>query len=74
MQYRGLTRNRVMKVFLEGAAPTPGAVVMAGDIRIGVMGSSAGAQGLALLRLDRAEEAAQAGKALVSGETRLRLS
>ena len=46
---------------------------MAGDIKVGVMGSSAGAQGLALLRLDRAEEAAQAGTALVSGETRLRL-
>ncbi len=74
MQYRGLTRNRVMKVFLEGARPAPGAVVMAGDIRIGVMGSSAGARGLALLRLDRAEEAAQAGQALVSGETRLRLT
>ncbi len=74
MQYRGLTRNRVMKVFLEGARPAPGAVVMAGDIRIGVMGSSAGARGLALLRLDRAEEAAQAGQTLVSGETRLRLT
>ena len=46
---------------------------MAGEIKVGVMGSSAGAQGLALLRLDRAEEAAQAGQALVSGETRLRL-
>jgi hypothetical protein len=37
------------------------------------MGSSAGARGLALLRLDRAEEAAQTGQVLVSGETRLRL-
>ena len=46
---------------------------MAGEIKIGTMGSSAGAQGLALLRIDRAEEAAQAGQALVSGETRLRL-
>jgi folate-binding protein YgfZ len=73
MQYRGLTRNRVTKVFLEGVAPTPGAAVMAGDIRVGMMGSSAGARGLALLRLDRAEEAAQAGKTLVTGETRLRL-
>ncbi len=73
MQYRGLTRNRVIRVYLEGAAPPPGADVMAGEMKIGVMGSSAGAQGLALLRLDRAEEAAQAGKALVSGETRLRL-
>jgi hypothetical protein len=74
MQYRGLTRNRVTKVFIEGAAPTPGAAVMAGDIRVGVMGSSAGARGLALLRIDRAEEAAQSGQTLVSGETRLRLS
>lgn len=74
MQYRGLTRNRVIKVMLEGAPPQPGAVVMAGETRVGVMGSSAGARGLALLRLDRAEEAAQAGQALVTGETRLRLS
>jgi tRNA-modifying protein YgfZ len=73
MQHRGTTRNRVLKVMLEGAAPPPGAIVMAGETRIGVMGSSAGAHGLALLRIDRAEEAAQAGQALVSGETRLRL-
>jgi tRNA-modifying protein YgfZ len=74
MQYRGTTRNRVLKVMLEGAAPPPGSIVMAGEIKIGTMGSSAGAQGLALLRIDRAEEAAQAGQALVSGETRLRLA
>ncbi|MGO8740256.1 CAF17-like 4Fe-4S cluster assembly/insertion protein YgfZ [Rhodoblastus sp.] len=73
MQYRGTTRNRVLKVALEGAAPPPGAIVMAGETRVGVMGSSAGARGLALLRIDRAEEAALAGQALVSGETRLRL-
>jgi folate-binding protein YgfZ len=73
MHYRGTTRNRVLKVLLDGAAPPPGAIVMAGEIKIGTMGSSAGAQGLALLRIDRAEEAAQAGQALVSGETRLRL-
>jgi folate-binding protein YgfZ len=73
MQYRGTTRNRVLRVALEGAAPPPGAIVMAGETRVGVMGSSAGAQGLALLRIDRAEEAARAGQTLVSGETRLRL-
>ncbi len=73
MQYRGTTRNRVLRVALDGAAPSPGAIVMAGETRVGVMGSSAGARGLALLRVDRVEEAAQAGHALVSGETRLRL-
>jgi folate-binding protein YgfZ len=74
MHYRGTTRNRVLKVLLEGAPAAPGAIVMAGETRVGVMGSSAGARGLALLRIDRAEEAAQAGQALVTGETRLRLS
>jgi tRNA-modifying protein YgfZ len=74
MHYRGTTRNRVLKVELEGAPPPPGTTVMAGETRIGVMGSSAGARGLALLRIDRAEEATQAGQALVSGETRLRLT
>ncbi len=73
MQYRGTTRNRVLRVALDGVAPPPGAIVMAGETRVGVMGSSSGAHGLALLRIDRAEEAAQAGQALLSGETRLRL-
>jgi folate-binding protein YgfZ len=74
MHYRGSIRNRVLKVLLEGAPAAPGAIVMAGETRVGVMGSSAGARGLALLRIDRAQEAAQAGQALVTGETRLRLS
>lgn len=73
MQYRGTTRNRVLRVMLDGAAPPPGSIVMAGEIKVGVMGSSAGAQGLALLRIDRAEEAAQTGQTLISGDTRLRL-
>jgi hypothetical protein len=73
MHYRATTRNRVTKVLLEGVAPPPGAIVTAGDKQVGTMGSSAGALGLALLRLDRVEEAAQAGLLLKSGETLLRL-
>jgi folate-binding protein YgfZ len=73
MQYRGTTRNRVLKVTLDGVAPPPGSIVVAGEIKVGVMGSSAGAKGLALLRVDRVEEAAQAGQALVSEGTRLTL-
>ena len=73
MQYRGTTRNRVLKVMLEGAAPRPGAIVVAGETKVGVMGSSAGAKGLALLRVDRVEEAGQAGQALTSEGTRLRV-
>jgi folate-binding protein YgfZ len=73
MHYRSTTRTRVTRVLLEGVAPPPGATITAGEKQVGAMGSSAGAQGLALLRLDRAEEAAQAGLPLKSGETVLRL-
>jgi folate-binding protein YgfZ len=74
MHYRSTVRTRVTKVLLEGEAPAPGAPVMAGEKPVGTMGSSAGAFGLALLRLDRVEEAAQAGVPLKSGETVLRLA
>jgi folate-binding protein YgfZ len=74
MHYRSTTRNRVTKVLFEGAAPSPGAAITAGEKSVGTMGSSAGVLGLALLRLDRAEEAAQAGLPLKSGETVLRLA
>jgi folate-binding Fe-S cluster repair protein YgfZ len=47
--------------------------VTAGDKTIGTMGSSAGGHGLALLRLDRAEEAISAGQQLISGGVPLRL-
>jgi len=67
MQYRGTTRSRVVRVRIEGEAPAPGAPVLAGEKPAGVMGSSANGFGLALLRLDRAEEAAQAGDKLISG-------
>jgi folate-binding protein YgfZ len=73
MHYRSTVRTRVTKVVLDGAAPPPGAPVTAGDKQTGFMGSSAGAKGLALLRLDRVEEAAQAGLPLKCGETVLRL-
>ena len=74
MHYRSTTRNRVSKIVLEGAAPAPGDIIRAGEKQVGVMGSSVGDKGLAMLRLDRAEEAAQAGIALTSGETVLRLA
>jgi len=74
MHYRSTVRTRVTKVFFEGLAPAPGAPVTAGEKSAGTMGSSAGGQGLALLRLDRVEEAEQAGLPLKCGEAVLRLA
>lgn len=70
MQHRGLVRKRVVKVALDGVA-APGAEIRADDKAIGVLGGVAGGQGLATVRLDRAEEAK--GQAMMAGHTRISL-
>jgi folate-binding protein YgfZ len=66
MQNRASARKRVVPV--AGEAPlTPGAEVKAGAAVIGTIGSVAGTQGLALVRLDRAAEAAAKGDRLIAG-------
>ncbi len=67
MQHRGTARTRIVPVVLDAAAPEPGAGVVAGDKTIGTMGSSAQGKGLALLRLDRATEALDAGESFTAG-------
>jgi folate-binding protein YgfZ len=69
MEHRGTARKRVVPVFFEGQPPVPGTVIANRDLPVGVMGSSAGQRGLALLRLDRADEAAD----LAAGGTPIRL-
>jgi folate-binding Fe-S cluster repair protein YgfZ len=65
MQNRANVRKRVVPV--EGQAPlTTGAEVKAGEAIIGTIGSVAGTQALALLRLDRAEEVKAKGAALTA--------
>ncbi len=67
VEHRGLARKRIMRVSLEGVAPE-GEVVRAGEVAVGVMGSSAGGMGLALLRLDKVDEATAP---LMAGSARL---
>jgi len=45
---------------------------MAAEKQVGTFGSSAGGRALAMLRLDRAEDALTAGHALVAGAATLR--
>ncbi|MET0313729.1 MAG: folate-binding protein [Hansschlegelia sp.] len=71
MEHRGTTRTRVTPVLLDGLRPEIGLAVTAGDRTIGRMGSSADGRGLALLRLDRVEEARAAGRPLIAGATML---
>ena len=66
MEHRGTAKKRIVRV--TGSAPLPpiGTGIQAGDVTIGAMGSSAGPQGLALLRLDRVVEFTAKGVALTA--------
>src|SRR5205814_5581179 len=74
MQHRGTARTRTVRVILDGPSPEPGAAVMAGDKPVGTMGSTAGHNGLALIRTDRAADALQAGLPLASGGLAIQLA
>jgi folate-binding protein YgfZ len=73
MEHRGNVRTRIVPVAYDGFAPDAGAAVTAGEKQIGTFGSSAGGRALAMLRLDRAEDALAAGHPLVTGAVTLRL-
>ena len=64
MKHRGGARKRIVRVRLDGSAPAPGAEITDGERPLGVLGSSSGRDALALLRLDRVEEATAAGRSL----------
>jgi folate-binding protein YgfZ len=73
MERRHTARTRVVPVTFEGAPPSAGAEVMAAEKSVGTIGSTVDGRGLALLRLDRAEDALAAGHALKAGDVTLRL-
>ena len=74
MKHRGTARKRVARVKLDGPAPAPGTPVMDRELAVGALGSSSGREALALLRLDRAEEAMAAGRSLSAGGVGLALA
>jgi folate-binding protein YgfZ len=67
MEHRGTARTRTVRVIVDQSVPEPGASVMAGDKTIGTMGSAANGRGLALLRIDRASDALDAGLSFAAG-------
>ncbi len=68
-KYRGLVKKRLMPVEIDGPAPAPGTPVLRDGREAGVMRSSAGGVGLALLRLERL--AGLDGQALTAGEAKV---
>ncbi len=73
MEHRGLARKRIVPVDGEALLPPSGTEVTVGDVPIGTLGSSSGASGLALIRLDRAEEALAKGGSLKAGDVKITL-
>ncbi|WP_407048173.1 YgfZ/GcvT domain-containing protein [Methyloraptor flagellatus] len=73
MKHRGTARRRVIQVAgVDGAAlPAAGTEIVAQGKPVGTVGSAVGADGLALVRLDRVKEAIDAGAALAAGDVAL---
>jgi folate-binding protein YgfZ len=74
MEHRGTARTRTIRVIIEGPSPEPGATILAGDKTVGTMGSTAGSNGLALVRTDRVADALEAGVPLSSGGLAIRVA
>ncbi len=74
MQHRGTARRRVVIVDGAAALPPAGTEISAGGKPVGTLGSTVGAQGLAIVRIDRAGEAMAAGVPLLAGDVPVSLS
>ncbi len=72
VEHRATARRRVVPIAYDDSAPMGGLPVMAGDKEIGMLGSTAKGRGLALLRLDRVEDAMAAGTPLTAGGIAIR--
>jgi folate-binding protein YgfZ len=67
MKHRGTARKRIARVKTSGPAPEPGTPILDRELAVGALGSSSGREALALLRLDRVEDATAAGRTLSAG-------
>jgi folate-binding protein YgfZ len=58
MKRRGVIKNRMLPITFDGPPPAPGTEVLAGELRAGEVLSGRDGRAMALLRLDRIENAA----------------
>ena len=72
VEHRASARSRVVPIAYDEFAPSSGLPITAGDKQVGTLGSTARGRGLALMRLDRIEDALAAGTPLVAGGITLR--
>lgn len=73
-KYRGLVKRRLMPITINGPLPAPGTLITldgreAGEVRTVIPDGDVNGTGLAMIRLNRLEEAFQAGLPLMAGES-----
>jgi folate-binding protein YgfZ len=73
MKHRGGIRKRIQRVHLDGPAPAVGTPVLDGELPVGALGGAVGPEALAMLRIDRVEEARAAGRGLTAGGVSVRV-
>lgn len=71
MKHRGTARRRIVRVKATTALPETGTPIKAGSATIGTLGTVSGQAGLAMLRLDRVQEALNDGKSILAGEVKI---
>lgn len=73
MKRRATTRRKFCPIRFDGPAPPPGTPVMAGSAMLGTVRSGQHGRAIALLRLDRAQEALAQGQALTAADRPVQL-
>jgi folate-binding protein YgfZ len=71
VEHRGSARSRIISLRYENQSPDESLPVMAGEKQIGFVGSATNGHGVALVRLDRLEDAMAAGTPIEAGGIRL---
>ncbi|WP_421852182.1 YgfZ/GcvT domain-containing protein [Oricola sp.] len=74
MQHRGTARRRPVVLTAETALGETGETITAGGRAIGTLGTVSGNSGLAIVRLDRARDAIDAGTEIAAGEVPVAVS
>ena len=69
MHHRGIAKTRIAAIEASAPLDLTGAEIRAGEFPVGTLGSMDGTHGIAMLRLDRLEEAARHGIPLRVGDT-----
>ena len=67
-KYRGLIKKRLVSVEVSGPLPPPGTPITLGDREAGEMRSGLDGRAIALLRLERIEQAKAAGETFRAGD------